>query len=642
MTLATLKADDLRAQAEQTHDRRQRSQFFDEIRRRGGARLSELSGQDGSLLTACNWRKLAEKDPVDAAVSLAVLMDRKRLRKGLEDEIAKTWMQNLADEALLVIVCIMARAEVAPVLKMVATENPDLFATAAERLTKTKSQGDRKAAAGMLAYVVPDSSIVPRMIKVGSRLLRAKLDAARAMAMEALANLGWKQVLRTARNVLEQGRTAMAGAALHVIGLFGTERDAPRLLQYVRRYLRHRPQLAETMDKIAKHLTIDLLREGLLQGSPDDQVAALSEISKRLPRPKLDRLLLNILPGLKNDMFADRVYKHLRQNEELAPQAIEAALKGKSSHLMKSVVDDIARGLSSSFTPRLKMLVAWGGGIVPEFDGQALSDGNGFPPIQKDASRRSLAASAALTRLADAMRPEQAADFVRLQFDSPAPAVRHAALTWFAKERQRLLPIEALLPLVRDPSDPVAGTALTMLLNYDDPRRLGEMASLIVQQKIGRHALAGARHLRGAAQSFQKLMSEQDIKDLVQQIEETIEWAKDAGRLLLGRDVEVKLLRWAMGRTRRARRGQTPTIEITDKPIAQRHPHGQEIMRALALHELGHHAFDFDHAGQTTIAGLIRKDGLFPIYNAMLDERLERRLRRKNSERGALMDRLLS
>ncbi|MEX2215141.1 MAG: vWA domain-containing protein [Phycisphaeraceae bacterium] len=642
MDVSKLKDAELRGFALLTHDSRIRAACFDELRRRGGPELTELAGPKRSLLTACIWLQFAETDPVDAATSLAVLAEGARLSAADQEEIRKAWTEHLNDASLTTILCVLARARKWALVTGIGAAKPQVFLAAAGFLSRTRTDDDRITSAGMLMQALPESGMTRELIAVGRRLLRAKTESARAKAIDALVQLGWKPILRTARRVIDRGNINLAPSALRAIGLFGSECDVPRLFAYVQRFEHHRPLLAETMDKLAPGATLSLLRNAMTRGRGDDQSEALKELIKRMPKEKIIRMVLNLMPGLRGDSFAGHAYKLVREDSNLTDQAIDAALRGKSAELLKLAVDDIGQEPAPSRDERLKDLLAWGGGILPALWERPPVGKTGFLPKQKDVHHRSRAAGLAFLRLADTLPLEEAADLARMQLRSPAPAMRHAGLHWFAKDRHHFLEINELLPLVRDDTEPVAAAALSLLSRYDDPRRQGEMASLIVQQQHGGDTKIGSRHLRAVARAFQSSIDEETVKDIVGRIEGTLAWAKDAGRLLLGREVEVKILRNAMGRARPCRKGEMPMIEISDRPIAHRHPHGEEIVRALALHEFGHHAFDFGQPGQSTISGLIRKDGLFSIYNALLDERLERKLRQKNGAWGPMLDRLLS
>ncbi|MBK8269915.1 MAG: hypothetical protein IPK83_17125 [Planctomycetes bacterium] len=95
-----------------------------------------------------------------------------------------------------------------------------------------------------------------------------------------------------------------------------------------------------------------------------------------------------------------------------------------------------------------------------------------------------------------------------------------------------------------------------------------------------------------------------------------------------------------MGRTRVRRDNAPVEIEVSDTPLTSLHPHGNQILQALVLHELGHHVCDFGEPGFRTVDKRSRREGLAAMMNILMDERLERQLRSRRPEWGAYFDRL--
>ena len=81
---------------------------------------------------------------------------------------------------------------------------------------------------------------------------------------------------------------------------------------------------------------------------------------------------------------------------------------------------------------------------------------------------------------------------------------------------------------------------------------------------------------------------------------------------------------------------------MADFPLTSGHPWGSDIMRGLALHEIGHHLYDFGIRGFRAVRGIARSEGLGHLYDVLLDERLERNLRARRTGWGTYLDRLAS
>jgi len=130
---------------------------------------------------------------------------------------------------------------------------------------------------------------------------------------------------------------------------------------------------------------------------------------------------------------------------------------------------------------------------------------------------------------------------------------------------------------------------------------------------------------------------------MVQQRVEAINvWAARVGQELLGRLVLVQQYRQGIGRTTRRKKNQPVEIEVSDAPVTSGHPHGEEIMKGIALHEIGHHLADMGQRGHSATRGIARSEGLGEIYDVLLDERLERLMRSRRPKWGAYFDRLAS
>jgi hypothetical protein len=121
---------------------------------------------------------------------------------------------------------------------------------------------------------------------------------------------------------------------------------------------------------------------------------------------------------------------------------------------------------------------------------------------------------------------------------------------------------------------------------------------------------------------------------------EVTQWATHIGQELLGRPVVVRKYFYGLGRTREDRTRQAAEIEISDVPVTSGHPYGEDVMRGLVLHELGHHLYDIGMPGHKTTRGIARSEGIDVLYDILCDERLERKLRARREQWGCYFDRL--
>ncbi len=245
--------------------------------------------------------------------------------------------------------------------------------------------------------------------------------------------------------------------------------------------------------------------------------------------------------------------------------------------------------------------------------------------------------------------------------------IRVGALERLREDPDPLL-VDELLPLARDQDATVRRTAIGVLAKFDDRRVVSEIVSSLddVDQAVQTEAKAVLEGERGAVPSLQRVLAddasliEPDEPDTVlgdavipgaerkpwdvmrARIDAIHRWAVKVGQELLGKSVTVVQYRQGLGCTREVPRSKTAELEISDTPITSGHPHGEEIMRGLALHEIGHHLCDIGVRGHRTMRGIARSEGLSEIYDILRDERLERVLRSRRPQWGKLFDRLAS
>ncbi|MEO1269045.1 MAG: hypothetical protein AAFX99_13170, partial [Myxococcota bacterium] len=119
----------------------------------------------------------------------------------------------------------------------------------------------------------------------------------------------------------------------------------------------------------------------------------------------------------------------------------------------------------------------------------------------------------------------------------------------------------------------------------------------------------------------------------LEQLSRCFAWGVRRGVELTGRLFSIAMLGGdALGYTRLRER----TIHINPLPMLRRERNGERVVRALMLHEFGHHVY---HAGPEGVAIWERavKEKLHSLFNLVADEHLERNLRaRKDADGDAL------
>ncbi len=141
-------------------------------------------------------------------------------------------------------------------------------------------------------------------------------------------------------------------------------------------------------------------------------------------------------------------------------------------------------------------------------------------------------------------------------------------------------------------------------------------------------------------------LNEMGKLDPVNEVKEKVlainRWAVDIAFKLTGKQATISQYIDGIGRTWWNTGKQTMKIEISEKPVTTFHKYGEEIMRGIALHEIGHHLCDIGVRGARTMRGIANSEGCNEIFDILLDERLERVLRSKKPEWGIYFDRLSS
>jgi len=120
---------------------------------------------------------------------------------------------------------------------------------------------------------------------------------------------------------------------------------------------------------------------------------------------------------------------------------------------------------------------------------------------------------------------------------------------------------------------------------------------------------------------------------------EVFAWGVRRARELTGRVLRVRLTtgRHELGHTRLG----SSTIYVGGWPVFDGTEHGRDVVEGLVMHELGHQAWHADGASIDLWAKAGR-EGLQHLYNLVLDEHLERRLRAREARDGDRLKRLAS
>jgi hypothetical protein len=122
----------------------------------------------------------------------------------------------------------------------------------------------------------------------------------------------------------------------------------------------------------------------------------------------------------------------------------------------------------------------------------------------------------------------------------------------------------------------------------------------------------------------------------LQRVAQTFAWGVLRARELTGRLFSLEMIGGDdLGYTR----FQQPRVYINPLPILRGEPHGEDIVRALILHELGHHIYHSDAEGLAAWKQA-QDDRIFSLLNLVSDEHLERNLRAQASSFGNPLKRL--
>ena len=117
-------------------------------------------------------------------------------------------------------------------------------------------------------------------------------------------------------------------------------------------------------------------------------------------------------------------------------------------------------------------------------------------------------------------------------------------------------------------------------------------------------------------------------------------WSVQAGWKLLGRPVNVAFTDRGLGYTHPAAYGEPVYIYIN--PTVLEKPNGVMLLQALILHEIGHHTYHFSDPAFKEVHMRVRQARLHSLFNLIIDEHMERRLRARDAAWGESLDALAS
>lgn len=208
--------------------------------------------------------------------------------------------------------------------------------------------------------------------------------------------------------------------------------------------------------------------------------------------------------------------------------------------------------------------------------------------------------------------------------------------------------LDALLPCTADVDGDVRAAALLAVYQHDDLRVL--TAALAALNDPHEHPREAAMSLlRDGADRWRRHPWYREDSDgepwwepLMAELAGILARGRKVGHELLGRNVRIIQYRQGLGRTPVEVRHGVVDLEISDVPLLSGHPNGADIVRALILHEIGHHLYDIGQPGQRTMEERAASEGLHSIFCILMDERLERKLRSRRPAWGVYFDRLAS
>lgn len=172
------------------------------------------------------------------------------------------------------------------------------------------------------------------------------------------------------------------------------------------------------------------------------------------------------------------------------------------------------------------------------------------------------------------------------------------------------------------------------------------LADLVLEPAVDRAARAAGLHVllvEGTVNTVRDrilpyLSRSHGVDERIRRVAECFAWGVRRGLELTGRLFTVEMIGGEdLGYTRL----RESRVFVNPLPVLRAQPHGEEIVRGLVIHEIGHHVY---HADAETMgaAATAEHEGIFRLMNLVEDEHLERNLRAVDPAMGDPLKRLAS
>jgi hypothetical protein len=351
------------------------------------------------------------------------------------------------------------------------------------------------------------------------------------------------------------------------------------------------------------------------------------------------------------ERLGDRVGMTMAAGEEMY-----AALMMSTNCLMQDRVMEYLLGAIAAYCPIVyrRHVRRWIGGseLGPlEVAAFSLKYARGFDPkpmlLRLTAPHQEQEVIKAALNSLFCLDPEMAGRVAVTLLDHESWRVRQWALTIIGSPTDPAY-LEPLLRATGDVDDDVREAALRGVFGYDNPRVTTAVLAALNAPEEKVRATAHSLLIRHPERWRHHAWYRDEPGDvpwwqpLMEELAAIVAWGETLGHELLGCPVRIVQYRQGLGRTLIKRQMGVVDVEISDVPLLSGHPHGADVLRGLILHELGHHLFDIGQRGRRTMAGIATAEGVRMIFDILIDEQLERRLRSRNPEWGVWLDRLTS
>lgn len=479
------------------------------------------------------------------------------------------------------------------------------------RLLGDGDGGVRLAAVGALHRARGARSFVPL-----ARLLEDPEDEVRGLAATALSTLGrggdgWRPpVLR----VLRRGSPRARLSALSVVRELGGEEDIPAI------------------EPLLVHFDPPV-RRGALEAIHRFDPKRAAERAKGMVADTEEVVVqeaIRVLADAGEEVLLDILFENISRARGEGSEVLIATILEKAPERLAEAVEIASRSPNRQIRCR----------------GARLAGEERCGPAREtllrlagdDAGEVRAAALGSLARRGEERR------FFHPFLDDPDPGVRRAAFAALGEGEE--MSGDDLVRLLHDSDPDVRRQALQRLVERGDRRAVGALASLLGDDDP-RTRMMAARLLETSGEELPVPAYAPDRRSprhaalsLKTRVDGIFLWGRRIGETHLGRPVQVGRSRLGIGYTEL--KGKTVRIHATDMPVTGGHPYGEDIVRGILLHEIGHHMHDMGSRGFLTTRGISRSEGVGSMYDVLLDERLERRIRSRFPAWGIYFDRLAS